>query len=109
MTVNCNQTGKVSKVKVSLLSRSGDGHMTRTDLMGGSQLLLRMNKKEYPVTVVSVSALLKQALTEVQVNGKYYVRTQMHKCDMLRPHYYTSFTFSRDEEIERAKATSDSD
>ena len=79
MTVKCNQTGKVSKVKVSLLSRSDDGHMTRTDLMDGSQLLLRMNKKEYPVTVVSGSAVL-NALTEVQVNGKYYVCTQMHKC-----------------------------
>ena len=82
MTVKCNQTGKLLKVKGSSLSRSDDGHMSRTDLAEGSQLLLRINRKEYPVTVCNGSASLKEALTEVQVNGKYHC-TQMRKCDML--------------------------
>ena len=89
-------------MKVSLLSRSDDGHMTRTDLMGGSQLLLQMNKKEYPVTMVSSSALLKQKY-RLTVSTTRVLRCINVAC------YDLSFTFSRDEEVERAKATSDSD
>ena len=75
MTVKCNQTGKVLKVRGSLLSRSDDGNMTKADLAEGSQLLLMMDRKEYPVTVCSAS--LKEALAEVQVNGKFSVRVHL--------------------------------
>ena len=49
--VKCNQTGKIFRVTVSALSRDDDGSLTRNDLFGGSQLLMKNNKKMYPVTV----------------------------------------------------------
>lgn len=76
VTVKCNQTGKLFKVRVSSLSRSDDGHLSRTDLVEGSQLLMRMNRKEYPITVQNVSVSPKEALKEVQVDGK----CRTHRC-----------------------------
>ena len=69
MNVKCNQTGKVFKVKVTSLSRVDDGNMSVEDLAEGSQLLMNMNRKEYPVTVLKGKPTLKEALKEVQANG----------------------------------------
>ena len=69
VTVKCNQTGKLFKVRVSS-SRSDDGQMSTTDLAEGSQLLMKMNRTEYPVTVQKGSVTLKEALKEVQIDGK---------------------------------------
>lgn len=65
MNVKCNQTGKVFKVKVTSLSRVDDGNMSAEDLAEGSQLLMNMNRKEYPVTVLKGKPTLKEALKEV--------------------------------------------
>ena len=70
VTVKCNQTGKLFKARVSSLSRSDDGQMSTTDLAEGSQLLMKMNRKEYPVTVQKGSVTLREALKEVQIDGK---------------------------------------
>ena len=48
VSVKCNQTGKVFKVKVASLSRVDDGNMSADDLAEGSQLLMNMNRKEIP-------------------------------------------------------------
>lgn len=69
VSVKCNQTGKVFKVKVASLSRVDDGNMSADDLAEGSQLLMNMNRKEYPVTVLKDRPTLKEALKEVQRNG----------------------------------------
>lgn len=69
MSVKCNQTGKGFKVKVASLSRVDDGNMSAVDLAEGSQLLMKMNRKEYPVTVMKGRPTLKEALKEVQGNG----------------------------------------
>ena len=69
VSVKCNQTGKVFKVKVASLSRVDDGNMSAEDLAEGSQLLMNMNRKEYPVTVLKDRPTLKEALKEVQLNG----------------------------------------
>lgn len=69
VSVKCNQTGKLFNVKVISLSRSDDGNMSAEDLAEGSQLLMKMNKEEYPVTVLKGRSRLKEALKEVQVNG----------------------------------------
>ena len=69
MNVKCNQTGKVFKVKVTSLSRVDDGNMSAEDLAEGSLLLMNMNRKEYPVTVLKGKPTLKEALKEVQANG----------------------------------------
>ena len=52
--VKCNQTGKLFKVKVTVLSRNDDDCLTIEDLVEGSQLLMTANKKSYPVTVQKV-------------------------------------------------------
>lgn len=57
------------KVKVTSLSRVDDGNMSAEDLAEGSQLLMNMNRKEYPVTVLKGKPTLKEALKEVQANG----------------------------------------
>ena len=51
--------------------------MTKADLAEGCQLLLTMDKKQYPVTVCNSSASLKEALAEVQVNGKFSVHVHL--------------------------------
>ena len=53
---------KVFKVKVASLSRVDDGNMLAEDLAEGPQLLMNMNKKEYPVTVLKDRPMLKEAL-----------------------------------------------
>ena len=62
--VKCNQTGKVYKVKVTALARTDEEDMTMDDLVQGSQLLLTLNKKSYPVTVQKVVSALTEATTE---------------------------------------------
>ena len=47
VNVKYKQTGKVFKVKFASLSRVDDGNMS-ADLAEGSQLLINMNRKEYP-------------------------------------------------------------
>ena len=72
VSVRCNQTGKIFKAKVSSLSRSDDGNVSAEDLVEGSQLLMKLNKKEYPVTVRKGALTSKDAsepLKEVQLNG----------------------------------------
>ena len=59
--MKCNQTGKVIKVKVAALTRCDDGNMTLGDLTEGSQLLMIMNKKSYPVTVQKIISALDEA------------------------------------------------
>ena len=71
MTVKCNQTGKLFKVRVSSLLRSDDGHMSMTDLAEKSQLLMMMNRKKYLVIVQNGSVTLKEAVKEVQVDGDF--------------------------------------
>ena len=69
VSVKCNQTGRLFKVKGTSLSRGDDGNMSMKDLAEGSQLLMKMNKKEYPVTVLKDTLTPKETLKEVQVNG----------------------------------------
>lgn len=64
--MKCNQTGKVFKVKVAALTRCDDSNMTMEDLAEGSQLLMVMNKKSYPITVQKVIS----ALDEVSTVGR---------------------------------------
>lgn len=66
--MKCNQTGKVFKVKVAALTRCDDSNMTMEDLAEGSQLLMVMNKKSYPITVQKVIS----ALDEVSTVGRKY-------------------------------------
>lgn len=58
--VKCNQTGKVFKVDSTALTRGDNESMTMDDLVEGSQLLLQMNKKSYPVTVRRIISVLGQ-------------------------------------------------
>ena len=51
--VKYNQTGKVLKTKLSFLSKEDFGLLTLDDLAEGSQLILDMDKKSYPVTVIA--------------------------------------------------------
>lgn len=55
---------KVYKVKVTALARTDEEDMTMDDLVQGSQLLLTLNKKSYPVTVQKVVSALTEATTE---------------------------------------------
>lgn len=52
--VKCNQSGKLFNVKVEVLSREDMEPLGETDLYKGSQLLMEMKKKSYPVTVEKV-------------------------------------------------------
>ena len=72
MSVRCNQTGKIFNANDSSLSRSDDGNVSTEDLVEGSQLLTKLNKKEHPVTVSKGASTSKDAaepLKEVQLNG----------------------------------------
>ena len=62
--VQCNQTGKQFKVKVTSLSRSDEASVTMEDLVEGGQLLMTSKNKEYPVTVVRVISVLADAPLE---------------------------------------------
>lgn len=66
--MKCNQTGKLFRVKVTTLSRNDDDDLTMDDLVEGSQLLLTMSGKSYPVTVLRVIP----ALTDVTAESKSY-------------------------------------
>lgn len=66
--MKCNQTGKVFKVKVAALTRCDDSNMTMDDLAEGSQLLMIMNKKSYPITVQKIIS----ALDEVSAVERKY-------------------------------------
>lgn len=68
VSVKCNQTGKLFRVKVTTLSRNDDDDLTMDDLVEGSQLLLTMSGKSYPVTVLRVIP----ALTDVTAESKSY-------------------------------------
>jgi hypothetical protein len=52
--VKCNQSGKIYTVKVNVLSRADMEPLTEEDLIKGSQLLMDMRKRSYPVTVEKV-------------------------------------------------------
>ena len=80
VSVKCNQTGKVFKVKVASLSRVDDGNMSADDLAEGSQLLMNMNRKEYPVTVLKDRSTLKEALKEVQLSNAVILFKIKHEC-----------------------------
>lgn len=59
VNVKCNQTGKIFKEKVSTLSREDlQEPLTAADFLRGSQLLMDINKKSYPVTVQKVVTLI---------------------------------------------------
>lgn len=58
----------VCEVKVAALTRCDDSNMTMEDLAEGSQLLMVMNKKSYPITVQKVIS----ALNEVSTVGRKY-------------------------------------
>ena len=53
VTVICNQTGKVFKVKVEQLSLESGHELTEGHLVKGAQLLLDYKSKTYPVSLMN--------------------------------------------------------
>ena len=62
--MKCNQTGKLFRVKVTVLSRVDKECLTQDDLAEGSQLVMTNNKKSYPVSVQKVVSALGDASAE---------------------------------------------
>ena len=54
VSVKCNQTNKKFKVDTSTLSCDDGEPLTEDDLVKGSQLLMELDKKSWPVTVLKV-------------------------------------------------------
>jgi hypothetical protein len=52
--VKYNQSGKVHKVKISLLSNEEGDYVTAEDLVPGSQLILDYGNKPYSVTFIKI-------------------------------------------------------
>lgn len=63
--VKCNQTGKVYKVKTTSLLKENADPLSKEDLVEGTQLLLTMHNKSYPVTFQKV-------LSEVHENSELH-------------------------------------
>lgn len=52
ITVLCNQTQKLHQVEASRLSLEGGEELTEKHTAVGSQVLLEVNRRTYPVTVL---------------------------------------------------------
>ena len=72
--MKCNQTNKVFKSKVNSLSKEDGESLTKSDFNEGSQLLMEMGKKHWPVTVEKVVSARDEDTTEGHVVfNTYYI------------------------------------
>ena len=54
--VKCNQTGEHFFAKLEALSREDTMQITMEELNEGAQLLMKHNKKSYPVTILKIDS-----------------------------------------------------